>query len=84
MENLWLKAHQTILGFKVGDFYMSGDVVVSVVKRTPMRIYFSSGDIITIKKSQYGFYYLVGKNVNQILRDIEGFFVFLVHSSTYF
>lgn len=74
-----MKSHHIILDMKVGDFYMSGGGQVSVVKRTPKRIYFSNGNIVTIKKSQYGFYHLVGKNVNQILRDIEGYLVFLKH-----
>lgn len=81
MENLWLKAHHTILDMKVGDLYHSGGHEVTVVKRTPHRIYFSNGDVITIKKSYHGFYHLTGKNVNQILRDIEGHFVFLKHDS---
>lgn len=79
MENLWTKANHTLVTMKVGDFYLSGGKKVSVIKRTPMRVYFSNGDIVTIKKSKFGFYYLVGKNVNQILRDIEGYFLFLIH-----
>lgn len=79
MENLWLKAHHYILDMKVGDFYFSGGNNVSVIKRTKSRIYFSNGNIITIKKSSYGFYHLVGKMVDQTLRDIEGYFIYLIH-----
>jgi hypothetical protein len=79
MENLWLKVHHIILNMKVGEFYLTGGHKVSVIKRTPMRIHFSNGDIVTIKKSHYGFYHLVGKRVNQILRDMEGYSVFLKH-----
>jgi hypothetical protein len=79
MENLWTKAHQFILNSKVGDYYSIGGEVVSVIRRTPKRIYFSNGNIVTISKSSHGFFYLTGKYVNQILRDIEGYFVFLKH-----
>ena len=82
MENLWTKAHQFIFDCNIGDYYMEGDKKVSVVKRSPKRIYFSNGKLITIKKSQYGFFYLVGRNINQILRDIEGYFIYQIHSST--
>ena len=79
MENLWTKAHQFILDSNIGDYYMSGDKNVSVVRRSPKRIYLSNGELITIKKSSEGFYYLGGRNVNQVLRDIEGYFIFLKH-----
>lgn len=79
MENLWMKSHHLILDMKVGDFYVSGGGQVSVTRRTPKRIHFSNGNIVTIKESRYGFVHLTGKNVNQILRDIEGYLVFLKH-----
>jgi hypothetical protein len=80
MENLWHKAHQFIIDSKVGDFYLKGDEKVSVIKRSAKRVHFSDGQIITITKSKtYGFEYFVGKKVNQILRDIEGYFVYLIH-----
>jgi len=77
MENLWIKSHQFILDCNVGDHYMNGSNKVSVVRRSPKRIYFSNGELISIKKSQHGFYHLSGRNVNQVLRDIEGYFLFL-------
>jgi hypothetical protein len=80
MENLWTKAHQFILDSKVGDFYMSGDKEVLVVRRSPKRIYFSNGELITITKSKYDFFYLTGKNVDNVLRDIEGYFIYKIHS----
>ena len=79
MENLWTRAHKFILDSKVGDNYFTGEKTISVIKRTPKKIYFSNGNIITIKKSHHGFYHLAGKNVNNILRDIEGYFLFLKH-----
>jgi hypothetical protein len=80
MENLWTKSHQFILDCKEGDFYMEGEKKISVVRRSPKRIYFSNGELVTIKESgDGGFFYLGGRNVNQVLRDIEGFFVMLKH-----
>jgi hypothetical protein len=79
MENLWTKAHQFILDCNITDYYMEGDKKVSVVRRSPKRIYFSNGELITIKKSQYGFFYLGGRNIDQILRDIEGYFIYQIH-----
>jgi len=80
MENLWNKAHQFILNSKEGDFYMLGDKKVSVVRRSPKRIYFSNGKLITIKKSKYDFLYFTGKNLDNVLRDIEGYFIYQIHS----
>jgi hypothetical protein len=83
MENLWSKAHHFILDSKVGDFYMSGDKKVSVVRRSPKRIYFSNGNIITIrtvKDDVHDFFYLSGKNIDNMLRDIEGYFIYKIHS----
>lgn len=80
MENLWNKSHKFVITCKVGDYYQVGSEKISVVRRTPKRIYFSNGNVITIQKSKSGlFHYLGGKNVNQILRDIEGYFVYQIH-----
>jgi hypothetical protein len=81
MDNLWTKAHQFILDCKEGDFYMEGDKKISVVRRSPKRIYFSNGELVTVKESKSGgFFYLNGRNVNQVLRDIEGYLLYLVHA----
>jgi hypothetical protein len=80
MENLWKKAHRFILDSKVGDFYMQGDNKVSVIRRSPKRIYFSNGELISIKNSKYNFFYLSGRNVDNVLRDIEGYFIYKIHS----
>lgn len=80
MENLWMRAHEMLLNSNVGKLYASGGIVVSVIRRTPRRIYLSNGKIITIQKSKDGtFLFLNGKNVNQILRDIEGFLLYCKH-----
>ena len=80
MENLWINAHKFIIDSKVGDHYESGGQKVSVIKRTPRRIYLSNNKTITIQRSKDGgFYFLNGKNVNQTLRDIEGYLLFLKH-----
>lgn len=81
MENLWNRANYTLVNMRVGDFYLTGEGEISVVKRTRMRVYFSNGDIVTITKSKYGFYHLVGKRVDQILRDIEGYLCYKIHVS---
>jgi hypothetical protein len=80
MENLWTKAHHFIFDSKVGDFYMQGDKKVSVVRRSPKRIYFSNGELVSIKNSKYDFFYLSGRNVDNVLRDIEGYFIYKIHS----
>ena len=78
-EDLWLKSHQFILNSNVNDFYESGGYRNVVVKRTARKIHFSNGDVVTISKSKYGFFHLTGKNVNQIIRDIEGYLLLLKH-----
>lgn len=81
MENLWTKAHQFILDSKIGDYYLSGQNKISVVRRSPKRIYFSNGELVTLKKSKIGtFSYLTGRNIDNILRDIEGYFIYQIHS----
>jgi hypothetical protein len=83
MENLWLKSHHFILDSKVGDFYLSGDKKVSVVRRSPKRIYFSNGNLIsikTVKDDNHDFFYLSGRNIDNVLRDIEGYFIYKIHS----
>lgn len=80
MENLWKSAHMFIFNSKVGDFYYSGQDKIVVIKRTPRRIHFSNGKIITIQKSKSKeFLFFNGKYVNQILRDVEGYLLYLIH-----
>ena len=68
---------------KVGDHYYSGGNKISVIKRTPRRIHFDNGNVVTIQKSKSGkFFYFNGKKVDQILRDIEGYLLYLIHSSS--
>ena len=83
MQELYSKAHLFILESKVGDYYLSGGNKVCVIKRTPRRVYFDNGDVITIQKSKHGFFFLNGKNVDQILRDIEGYLAYLIQVETY-
>lgn len=81
MENLWTKAHQFILDSEIGDFYLSGEKKISVVRRSPKRIYFSNGELVTLKESKCKtFSYLAGRNIDNILRDIEGYFIYQIHS----
>lgn len=79
MENLWEKAHKFILDCKVGDSYGAAHNKIVVVKRTPKKIHFSDGNVITITKSKLGFFHLTGKKVNQTLRDIEGYLLYKIH-----
>lgn len=80
MEDLWFKSHIYLLNSKVGDNYNNGTDVISVIKRTPRRIYLSSGDIVHVVKRDFGFF-LSGKRINDILRDIEGYFIYQIHSN---
>ena len=75
------KAEMFLLNLKIGEGY--NDVVVT--KRTNKRIYLSDGKIVHIKKGD-GFFYLdaKGNSVKQILRDIEGYLVYLIHSTNSF
>ena len=79
MLDLWIEAHKFILNMQPGDCYLSASGNVSCIKRTANRIYLSSGSTITLKKCE-NLFYLNGKNVNQILRDIEGYMIYKIHS----
>ena len=63
-----------LLGLNIGEGY--NDVVVT--KRTNKRIYLSDGKIVHIKDGGK-FKYLDGKYINQILRDIEGYMIYMIH-----
>lgn len=83
MKSMWFESHKFVLNSNVGDFYMSGGHKVFITKKTAKRIYFSNGEIITLKYSDGGFYFLSGEKVDQILRDIEGYLVYLKHISVF-
>lgn len=84
------QANLFLYNSKVGDYYLSGNNRVTVIKRTNKRIYLSNGVIISIKKFNNGIIYLDSKSVvrnnksypiiHQILRDIEGFLLYKIHS----
>lgn len=65
-----------LLGLNIGEGY--NDIVVT--KRTKKRIYLSDSNIVHIKCGG-SFKYLDGKSINQILRDIEGFLIYKIHTS---
>jgi len=52
---------------------------VIVLRRTPKRIYLSNGFIINIRDCD-NFKYLDGKNIKQLLRDMEGYKLLKIHS----
>lgn len=52
---------------------------IVVTKKTKKRIYLSDGNIVHIK-DMGKFKYLDGKNIKQILRNIEGFLLLQIHS----
>ncbi len=88
--NLNRQANLFIYDAKVGDFYLSGGKKVEVTKRTEKRIHFSNDVIVTIKTLPNGMKYLTSKSVirnnkpypvvNQMIRDIEGYLLYLIHS----
>ena len=87
--DLNLQANLFIYDAKVGDFYLSGGNKVEVTKRTEKRIHFSNGVIVSIKTLPNGIKYLSSKSVvrnnrsypvvNQMIRDIEGYLLYLIH-----
>jgi hypothetical protein len=88
--DLNLQANLFIYDAKVGDFYLSGGNKVEVTKRTEKRIHFSNGVIVSIKTLSNGMKYLTSKSVvrnnkpypvvGQMIRDIEGYLLYLIHS----
>lgn len=93
MMDLNLQANLFLYEGKVGDYYLSGGKKVEITKRTNKRIYLSSGVIINIKKLTNNFIYLDSKSVirnnrsypivHQILRDIEGYLLYRIHSKSF-
>lgn len=72
----FIQSEKFLLSLNVGEGY--NDVVVT--KRTKKRIYLSNGNIVHIKNGGK-FLYLDGKYINQILRDIEGYLIYLIHTT---
>jgi hypothetical protein len=64
-----------LLSLNAGEGYNN----VVVTKKTKKRIYLSDGKIVHIKDAGK-FKYLDGKYIKQVLRDIEGFLIYQVHS----
>lgn len=91
--NLNIEANLFLYNSKVGDYYYTGKNKIEVIKRTKSKIVFSNGDIVYIKKLENGILYLDSKSVkiknksypiiNQIIRDIEGFLLYKIHSKTF-
>jgi len=87
--DLNLQANLFIYNAKVGDFYLSGGNKIEVTKRTEKRIHFSNGVIVSIKTLSNGMKYLTSKSVvrnnksypvvGQMIRDIEGYLLYLIH-----
>lgn len=93
MEDLFLKAQKFVINMKVGDFYMtSKDDKVECIKRDKNKIHLSNGVNIRFQKTKLdnSLYLVTNKKIskgnkkfdyiNQILRDIEGYFVCGIHS----
>jgi hypothetical protein len=89
-----VEANRFMYGAKVGDFYMVGQEKIEVVKRTPKRIHFSNGNIVSIKTLSNGIMYLSSRSVvshnksypivDQMIRDIEGHLIYKIHSNHIF
>jgi hypothetical protein len=90
-DSIWNDANDFLFNMKVGDKYkISTETYVECVKRTDKRIYLSNGNIVTIKTLN-GYKYLTSRSivtrnksydsVTQILRDIEGYFIYQTHQS---
>jgi hypothetical protein len=89
-----VEANRFIYGSKVGDFYMVGQDKIEVVKRTPKRIHFSNGVVVSIRLLSNGMNYLSSRSVvshnksypivNHMIRDIEGYLIYKIHSSQIF
>jgi hypothetical protein len=94
MIDLNLEANRFLYDAKLGDYYISGEGKVEVIKRTKKRIHLSNGIVISIGTLSNGVEYLTSKSivrrhksypiVNQIIRDIEGYLLYKIHSNTVF
>ena len=79
--NLNLQANLFLYNGKVGDYYLSGGQRIEITRRTKKRIYLSSGIIVSIKTLWDKSLYLDSKKINQVLRDIEGYLIYKIHSN---
>jgi hypothetical protein len=90
MEDLNLKANRWLFDCQVGDSYGKDDQRVEVLSRTKNTIKLSNGVNVNIKTLPNGLKYLDSRSVrrgnkpyplvNQIIRDLEGWFLYKIHS----
>ncbi len=71
-----------LLNLKIGEGFGPDDNKVTVIKKTKKSIYLSNKKIVHIKKMN-NFFYLDAKkySINQILRDIEGYLIYKIHTN---
>ena len=91
--NLNLESNLFLYKGKVGDYYLSGGKKDEITKRTLKRIHFSNGVIVSIKTLPNGMKYLSSKSVvshnksypivDQMIRDIEGYLIYKIHSKSF-
>lgn len=84
--DLTLLANDILYDMQIGDKFDSYEVV----KRTPNKITFNSGLIVSIRKLSNGVEYfhsasIIVRNkpylkVDQLLRDLEGYLLYRIHS----
>jgi hypothetical protein len=88
-----MEAHRFLLNLDVGDGYMTSTTTkVICTSRTNKTIRFNNGDIIRLKKLPNDLFYLSSKSIvrknksydriGQILRDVEGYLTYRIHSKT--
>jgi hypothetical protein len=71
------EAEMYLLSLNVGQGYNN----VVVTKRTGKRIYLSNNVIVHIKDTgEFKYLDAKGDTIKQVLRDIEGYMVYLIHS----
>ena len=86
----WTAAHMFLFDIKDAQGYKtSTDTKVVCVKRTKKRIYLSNNIIIHLKEKNgmkylasggFGKYHKRHEYLNQVLRDIEGYLIYKIHS----
>lgn len=87
--NIWDQANLFLFNIKVGEGYKTSlDTEVVCTKRTAKRIHLSNGVIVNIKDSGKFIYlssasktvgYRRYEKVQQVLRDIEGYLIYLIY-----